>query len=842
MKPRVAMFIASFTAVLGATSAVYCFTQQAAIHYYPAHRLFEHRDYEKAIPLYEKCLKTSPAHPKALKELAFAYQWLGQYDKSIATFKKSLRQDPKNPRTKKSLAQILAWQGRYEESIAYFQEMVDQQADDETLRDLAQTYLWNHQWERAQKILEDLYARNPKDMQTRMLLARVLQYSGKVEQAIPLYQKVLQKQTANLDAVHGLAESYMSMGDFKAAIKNYQQVLSAKPQDTKAQTALADVLSWQKNYPEAIAEYEKILAREPDNEIILRKMADAYEWKLDFSKAATLYEKLLGRHPDSAELTLALAENYSAQKRFQEALALLNQGLEKTADPKLRLIVARTLLFTGDFEQAKNILKELLSVDPGNAEAKTYLADAFAAQKKFTEAIRLYREVLAQKPGDSKVLIQLADVLSWDKHYGEALKLYDQLAADTGDVRVEIQKARVLGWARRYQDALAEYQRIYAKSPLEIVSLEMKAKKAYWNHRVDAARDFYERLIEKDPENSEALFDLSQLFSYRGIWDKAIQNYEKILAASPAHFRGREGLEKAKQMAFAPMVRTGYEFFESDSAGRENDIRKHTERLRVEMPLTTKLRAGIEENLIERSFADFRNLIETESKIDLLFTPNLNFSGGAFFSVLTESAAISPLYLFGVHLSARVLDAGQSVLSYERKRLENNSSVIRSRMFQDEFKERLEFDLNKRLVFGTDYALSRVSDGNVQNQAGADILYYLSLDPRRLAIKYRAEWQGFGHGASQYFAPASLWRGAVTVDWKHYLGREEIFFGTKDFYYEVEYEAALDSLDIASHKFTGKIGYDFTQQLGIELKVSYTNSSASVYQDKSGSGSVHVYF
>lgn len=774
MKPRLVAFVLSFAAVFGATSIVYCFTQQASLYYYPAHRLFEKRAYEKSIPLYEKCLKAKPRHLKALREIAFAYQWTGDYEKSIKTFRETLAIDPGNFRIKKGLAEMLAWKGQYDESIMYFQQVVDHSQDREDLKGLAQIYLWAHRWEKAQKILEDLCAKYPEDTTAHLLLARVLQYSGKPEQAVLLYEKVVKKQTKNVDALQGLAESQMGAGNYGAAVRGYQLVLSSQPENVKARKEMADILSWERDYEKAISEYQKILSKTPNDEAVLKKMADAYEWKKDFEKSGAIYEKLLNLHPENAELVRALAGNYMARKRLEEAQVL-------------------------------------------------------------------YRRVLLEHPEDKESREKIADILSWNKKYKEAIAIYGGLASE-GEIRAAVQKARVLGWMRRYSEALRDYQAIYSKTHLKNVELEAAAKKAYWNGRLKKAQELYSEILEKEPENAEALFDLSQIFSYRAMWEEAIRTYKRLLSVFPDHFKGREGLKKAEELAFAPVIRSGYEFFESDSAGRQNDIRKHTEFLRLEMPFAPDLRAGLEERLTERSFSDFKNLIETESKINLKWMRSTDYSAGAFFNLLSESAGISPVYLFGANVGMRFWDAGHSVFSYERKRLENNSTVIRGRMFRDEFKERLEFDLSKRFVAGADYAVSRYSDVNVQHQTGADILYYISLDPRRLAVKYRTDWQGFLHSAPEYFAPGSLWRGAVTVDWKHYLGREEIFFGAKDFYYELEYEASLDSNGIAAHKLTGEAGYDFTRRFGIEFKVSCTNSSASVYKDKSASGSLRISF
>ncbi len=523
---------------------------------------------------------------------------------------------------------------------------------------------------------------------------------------------------------------------------------------------------------------------------------------------------------------------------------LISFALAWAADIETREIkrsLAEAYVASGDYAQAEKILKGLIKNDPRNLEAKISLADLFAYKHEFDKAVILYKEILNAKK-DLEIKKKLADVLSWDKRYAESLELYDEILKEKEDIRARLQKARVLGWERRYAESLKEYHRIYEASRNELIGLEMKAKEAYWNNRVKSAASHYNELIKNDPANLEAMFDLSQTYAYQSMWKDALQAYQRILDISPTHFRAKEGLKKAKLISEHCSLKSGYEFFEADSTGRDQDIRRSSFFNEFNYPLNYNLSLSAVYRLTYRSFADFSGLLENEWRIKASYINNPDWRLDGFYDFIVYNRDINTMHTFGASYNFRIFDYGISNFSYERERLENNSTVIRGRFYSDNYKERLDMEINKRLKLGMDYLFASYSDGNYKLEPGLDLLYYFSLDPKRLTVKYRYFYNNFDKKVSDYFSPKGFSTNSLAFNWRHFLNKEEIFFGADDLYYGLGYEITVDSKNVVGNKFSAELNWDISKSLNINIKGSVVKSSSNVYKDKNIITAVKYYF
>ncbi|UCD15413.1 MAG: tetratricopeptide repeat protein [Candidatus Omnitrophota bacterium] len=514
---------------------------------------------------------------------------------------------------------------------------------------------------------------------------------------------------------------------------------------------------------------------------------------------------------------------------------------EEIDDDRIRELLSEAHIISGDFEKAEKFYKEIIKKDPSNWKMKASLADVFAYTKRFTQAIALYEEILEQTD-DINIKKKLADVLSWAKRYEEAITLYDEILREEDDRKVRLQKARVLGWMRDYKKAVAQYRKILDAQYDPLIETEMKTKKAYWNNRVKEAIAGYSKLIGKEPKNTEAMFDLSQVYSYQSMFKEAKAEFERILNISPNHFRAKDGLEKAGLIADHWFIKTGYEFFEADSTGRDWDLKRHSFFTRLGCPVNYKFKMEADYKLTERSFSDFSDVTENEGKLNFTYINNPDWQIGAFYDFILYNKDIDTLHTFGTNINIRVFDMGKLNLSYERQQLENNSSVIRGHFYRDNYEQCLYLDISKRLKIGTDYLYAYYSDSNYKHEPGVDVLYCFSLEPRKFSIKYRYFYRNFRYKRDDYFTPKGFSTNSLSVDWKHYLNKEEIFFGADDLYYGLGYEASVDSKDIVGHKFKAEFNWDINKRLNFNLKGSIVNSSANVYKDKNVVVSIKYYF
>ncbi len=605
-----------------------------------------------------------------------------------------------------------------------------------------------------------------------------------------------------------LGDSYMIEQNYDNSVKQYREVLGKDAQNTKARTSLADVLSWQKKYDEAVFEYLQVLQIKPDDLQVKSKLASVYSWKKDYPKAEALYQELRAQNPGDAKNTISLAEVF---------------------------------LRVGKTEESQRLLQGVLEKDPQNTDAKVLLGDVDAGNGNFPEALKFYREALDVKY-DRKVKAKVGNVLSWTRYYREALQIYDELLAEKDEKALRIQKARILGWERKFRQSRKEYQKILAQGPDELVKEEMDAKEFYWRNRVKRAIAAYKKLIENAPENAEAMFDLSQVYSYQSMWREAIKQYKDLLELFPDHARAKEGLRKVELISSHPLLTSGYEFFKAHSGARGVDIHKNAFNNLLSIPLNMQTTMDLGYNLVRRSFLDHRDLTENHARIGLSYEKNPNWSAGGFFNLITYYKGIAPVYEFGGQFAFRTFDIGQMTLSQIQQRLENNSAVILRRLFQNNFKVRQDVDLTKRWKAGADYTFSYFSDHNRCNDVAGDTLFYLSLEPRALFVKYRYEFRNFRKVEADYFSPQEYSLHTISLRWKHFLNKEEIFFGANDLYYEAGYDLSFDSQGITSHQVMGGLTWDISKRLQIKGEGQYTIASTKIYEDAGGKGTVRYFF
>ena len=112
------------------------------------------------------------------------------------------------------------------------------------------------------------------------------------------------------------------------------------------------------------------------------------------------------------------------------------------------------LVRSGKYTAAADLLREILETDPGNREARIWLARALSFSGDFPGGEQEYRKVLSAVPGDVEARIGLADVLAWQKRYREAGLLLSDLAKERpDDPEVVIRRGKVALWSGNPEEA-----------------------------------------------------------------------------------------------------------------------------------------------------------------------------------------------------------------------------------------------------------------------------------------------------------------------------------------------------------------------------------------------------
>jgi hypothetical protein len=124
---------------------------------------------------------------------------------------------------------------------------------------------------------------------------------------------------------------------------------------------------------------------------------------------------------------------------------------------------------------------------------------------------------------------------------------------------------------------------------------------------------------------------------------------------------------------------------------------------------------------------------------------------------------------------------------------------------------------------------SDFTDPNEKHTLKAEARYRILFEPTRLDIGHRFENWNYQQRMPTYFSPKSFQMYSFYVDWCHYLNKHELFWGTKDTYYNLGYAIGWDSQGENTHTFRAGLHHDVSHRLTIG--VDYLLTRGSVYDE-----------
>jgi len=139
------------------------------------------------------------------------------------------------------------------------------------------------------------------DWQARWELARVLSYTGKYDESILEYQKLLREKPDLPEARVELANVYFWKGDKDQALGILERI---PPKDVNEEERLlmANIYMANKEYDKAEPLYRAYLEKHPDDAAVRLKLADMLSWAKKYEASLAAYEKILAMRPDDVQV------------------------------------------------------------------------------------------------------------------------------------------------------------------------------------------------------------------------------------------------------------------------------------------------------------------------------------------------------------------------------------------------------------------------------------------------------------------------------------------------------------------------------------------------------------
>ena len=189
----------------------------------------------------------------------------------------------------------------------------------------------------------------------------------------------LEKYPADFVAHYNLGALMQFEGKLPEAIGLYRDALAVEPRNATARNSLGAALFLEDRLPEAIQQFRQTLQLEPNYINARYNLARALAAGRDLEGAATEYTAYLKAQPEDANAQAGLASVLFLQRKYPEALDHMRRAVRLNPNnADLEANLGAVLAMTGDLPSAIQAFEQALRIDPSHQAARANLQRARA--------------------------------------------------------------------------------------------------------------------------------------------------------------------------------------------------------------------------------------------------------------------------------------------------------------------------------------------------------------------------------------------------------------------------------------------------------------------------------
>jgi tetratricopeptide (TPR) repeat protein len=444
------------------------------------------------------------------------------------------------------------------------------------------------------------------------LVARELEFEGRLEEAIAAYQRALAKDPDSPLLSRKVAELLARLGRADEAVSYAERAQSLEPDDAELRLFLGTLYRLRKDLPAAERVLRKADGTPLDADAALL-LYGAYADAGRDQEALALARWMVRADPTNLRAYFALSRAYESLERHAEAERALRDALDQ--HPKSLAVyaaLARTRRQRGDRDGEIAIYREVLRFKPNHHPTLVALADAQIALERWDQARRTLEQIEQRYPEDLRSVVRLGYLDLEQKDYRAATARFERALADNpeqheihyllglvnrragaldaaeksfeqippeherwADARLQI--ASLAERRRDWEKALAEGEAVRARNPSRQLDLYLASLRAKSGDFEGAVR-FLGELLAASPDDEELLYNLGVVHGEAGRPAEALDYMNRVLARNPNHAgalnyvgytmaeQGRD-LDQAEQMINRALEQRPEDGYINDSLG-----------------------------------------------------------------------------------------------------------------------------------------------------------------------------------------------------------------------------------------------------------------------------------
>jgi tetratricopeptide (TPR) repeat protein len=424
-------------------------------------------------------------------------------------------------------------------------------------------------YDEALSTLENVFSRDPENIDGRRLQSEVLLAKGDTKTAVAVMERLDQTYPDVPIIKFELAGAYLKNHNVNQAKVAADQALSLNPDYDDATLLLAGINVNTGRGDLVIEPMTRLLKKRPDLRSAALLLATAYGSLERFDDATVVLQEQARLAPQDPQPQVQLGLTFRQAKRYAEArqafekaaqlapddLAVLNQLVEldlldkhfdvarqrtrhqfqKNPDaPIAHFLEGKILSAEGKWDSAEAELQKAIQLDPNFSMAYDLLVRAYLATNKLPQAVSQLQALVSKNPNNKSALMTLGLLYQQMKDYPKERDAYEKLLAINPDFVPALNNLAYL-YTERLNDLNKAYdlaRKAHNLQPQNASAADTLGWVLYKRGDYQQALTILQESAEKAPDNPEIQFHLGMTAYMMGQTNLATVALKKAVSAT----------------------------------------------------------------------------------------------------------------------------------------------------------------------------------------------------------------------------------------------------------------------------------------------------------------------
>ena len=510
-------------------------------------RAFDEESYQDAIEPLNIHLLLFPEDVSGTYLLGQSYEASDDADSAITFYERTLTLDPQRPDVLFKMVHIYRGREAYQQAVDTLKRLIAIAPETtEAHYLLALSYLSLKQPNDALPAFLETIRLNSNDVAAHYHAGILFEQKGEIDNAIVHYEKTITLDTTLIESDIGrslqtpmqgvkatevepffrLGAIYRQRNDEDNILRVYQPALEIEPEHPEIHHLLAVIFEKRDERENAIRYYELANHYNPDN----------FDWHYSYARLLDWHAETLGedyhKHAEMAvteyAATIALNLGYVDAYFYRGMLTLRYRQIGKT-------------LYR--YSQILEDFKQVVLLQPKNREANYKIGVIYLEIDRHNLAKEAFKNMLSYAPKYRGIHLHLGKIAEWEQAWKEAIKHYEaeaaliQQPAEKGD-DIAAKTYQRLGdlyhaYTLDYNKAKETLEKALDLDDTHVPTLLSYANNFFSMDLLGAAAEQFERVIQLEPDNLTANYNLALMYEYTEKREQAKAQWKRFLELNP---------------------------------------------------------------------------------------------------------------------------------------------------------------------------------------------------------------------------------------------------------------------------------------------------------------------